>query len=151
MKRIMLGTAAAVMMLLDSGIASAGLCGLGGFSNCPTDACNECGDFAAAKCGCGVQYRTVRKVVWDRQQYTCMRTVYDRCTETVPVPCTRNVYETCYRDQCYTVCKPVYQTHYRCVQHKVCRPVVETCWRTVSCRASSERMHPCKEHCLCCQ
>jgi hypothetical protein len=37
-----------------------------------------------------------------------MKTVYDQCTETVPVSCTRNVYETCYRDECYTVCKPVY-------------------------------------------
>ncbi|MCP4174434.1 MAG: hypothetical protein GY758_27095, partial [Fuerstiella sp.] len=132
MKRIMLGAVAAAMMLLDSGIATAGLCGLGGFSSCPTDTCHECVDFAAAKCGCDVQYRTVRKVIWDQQQYTCMKTVYDRCTETVPVSYTRNVYQTCYRDQCYTVCKPVYETCYRCVQQKVCRPVVETCWRTVT-------------------
>ena len=113
MKRLMVGVAAAVIMLMNGGMANAGLLGLGGYQSCPTGACDACGDFAGAKCGCGVKYKTVREVVWEQKQCKSMRVVIDRCTETVPVSCLRNVYKTCYRDKCYTVCKPVYETHYR--------------------------------------
>ncbi|MCR9202084.1 MAG: hypothetical protein NXI04_25865, partial [Planctomycetaceae bacterium] len=133
MKRLMVGAAATVILLLNGGVSHAALFGLGGYQSCSTQACNQCGDFAAAKSGCVTGYRTVRDVVMDQQQYTCMTTVYDRCTECVPVPVTRNVYETRYRDECYTVCKPVYKTHYRCVQSQVCRPVMTTCYKTVTC------------------
>ena len=92
MKRLMLGVAVAVAILLNSGISTAGLLGSGGFRGVGTSACSPCGDFVAARCGCGPQCQTVQEVVWETQQYTCMKTVYDQCTESVPVSCTRNVY-----------------------------------------------------------
>jgi hypothetical protein len=134
MKRLMLGAAAAVAVLLYSGVLMAGVLGAGGFLGCPTSACSPCGDFVAARCGtptgCGIQ----QDVVWETEQYNCMKTVYDYCTETRPISCVKNVYETCYRDECYTVCQPVYQTCYRTECYTVCKPVYQTCYRDVTCR-----------------
>ena len=81
----MVGAAATVILLLQSGTTTAGLFGLG-YSGCGPQACNSCGDFASAKAGCGAQYRNVQDVVYDQQQYTTYQTTYDTCTEQVPVP-----------------------------------------------------------------
>lgn len=123
---------AALLMALGMGsTANAGYCGGGCFNRCPADACAPCGDYCQAKVSCSPGYRTVREIVWDRQNVTCCRTVMDHIVEQVPVTATRNVYETHYRDVCSTIRRPVYQTCYREVSQKVCRPVHQTCYRDV--------------------
>jgi hypothetical protein len=65
MKRLMLGAAAAVTVLLNSGVLMAGLLGKGGYSGCATSACSPCGDFVAARCGNGPQCQMVQETIWE--------------------------------------------------------------------------------------
>ena len=87
---------------------------------------------------CHTVMKTVRCKVYEQQEITCNRTVYDRVCEDKVINVTRMVPETCRRKsatrsasrcgkpatRCYTVCKPVWETKTRC--YTVCKPVWET-------------------------
>ena len=92
--------AALLVALNDGNTAQAGWFGAGGYSCCPTTACSSCGDYCNAKTSGCAQYRTVREIVREQQQYTCCKTVYDCVTEKIPVQCTLTVRETYFRDCC---------------------------------------------------
>ncbi len=98
MSRLVLSVTFALTLLISADNAAAGLLAHGGFSASPV---STGGDFLAATCNAPVAPAMQQQVVWETEKYNCKRTVYDYCTETVPVTCRRKVYETCYREECY--------------------------------------------------
>ncbi len=83
--------------------------------------------FAAACCEqtCFTVMRPVRQLVWEPQQITCYKTVWERVVEPRTVTVTKYVRELCYRDVHWTVLKPVWETCVKEVPYTVMKPV----WR----------------------
>src|SRR6056297_3665839 len=138
----------ALMMCSLGGSAEAAYCGADSYDCCPVETCGCWGRFGTAKRRCCPKYQTVKKVVWDQQEYCCPVTVYDTCCERVPVPCTRTIYKTCYRKERYTVCRPVYKTHYKTVCKTIRKPVYKTHYKTVTCKVRKPVYKTCyRDHC----
>jgi len=55
-------------------------------------------------------WRPARKSFYEKRQYTCYKTCYQRVCEQKTINCVKYVPETCYRECTYTVCKPVWET-----------------------------------------
>jgi nitrogen fixation protein FixH len=83
-------------------------------------------DYAAIRMQCGTVMRSSKKIVYDQQEYTCYRTVYDRVVTPRTVTRTQYVREMQYREMNYTVMKPVWERKTRMVNYTVMRPVYET-------------------------
>ena len=138
------GLLAALMFLgAATTSADAGYCGAASYNCCPKAACAPSGDYCAARKCCKTSYQVVKETVWEKQNVTCCKTVYDTVCCKVPVKCWKNVYQTCYRTENYTRCVPVYKTCYREVTCKVRKPCYKTCYRTVCCKIRK----PCYKTC----
>jgi hypothetical protein len=73
---------------------------------------------------CHTVTKTVRTKIYEQQEVTCYRTVYDQICESRVINVTRMVPETRQKEVSYTVCKPVWETRTR--EYTVCKPVWET-------------------------
>ncbi len=120
MKRV-LGALLLVVGLVagSAGSANAGYCGAGTYRACRPAACTFAGSY------CTVM-KTCQKVVYEQQQMTCYKTVYDRVPVTRRVLCTKYVPEVRQKQVAYTVCRPVWETRQKVVNYTVRKPVYET-------------------------
>ena len=100
---------AILAIVMSAENASAGCCGAASYTRCNT----EPASYGCAKRQCQTVMKTRKRVVYEKQQYTCYRTVYDTVYKDKVVNHTRYVRETHYRTRNYTVRKPVYETRYR--------------------------------------
>ena len=110
---------AALVLAVAPTRADAGYCGAARYSGCVPCSYNQ--DAGGACC---TVTKTRRRVVYDRQQVTCYKTVYDRVCEDRVINVTRYVREKRMKEVNYTVCKPVWETKTR--TYTVCKPVWET-------------------------
>ncbi len=114
MKGWMVALAAAAALSLVPAKANAGFCGVARY-NC----CGPC-----CQMQCHTVMKTVRCVEYERQEFTCHKTCWDRVCEDRVINCVKYVPETRTREICYTVCKPCWETKTR--TYTVCKP----CWET---------------------
>ena len=114
---------ATLFAALVAGPAHAGYFGAARYQSC---GCAEAADYGCARQHCHVVMRTCRRIVWEKQQYTCYKTVYETVYDERTVECVKYVRETRYRECTYTVCKPVWETRYRECTFTMCKPVWET-------------------------
>ncbi|MBW3543776.1 MAG: hypothetical protein KY476_26305, partial [Planctomycetes bacterium] len=84
MKHAICTVAAALLMLAAADQTFAGYCGGDGYNCCPSQACAAGGDYCAAKHCCKTCYKTVTETVWEKEEYTACKTVYDVVCEKVP-------------------------------------------------------------------
>ena len=93
------------LFMLDS--ASAGYLGIANYRNCgiaePETICES-------QVQTHTIMRTRRRVVFDQQQYTCYKTVYDTVMDTKDIDCVKYVNETKVRNVNYEVARKVYET-----------------------------------------
>ncbi|MDO4630281.1 MAG: hypothetical protein Q4C70_13965, partial [Planctomycetia bacterium] len=91
-----------------------------------------CPQYECVKMECHTVMKTCRKVVWERQDFTCYRNITERVCVPKTITCTKMVPETCYRDVTYTVQRPVWENCVRTENYTVRRPVWETCTKNVT-------------------
>ena len=133
----MLAVAMAVASVRE---ADAGWCGAACFNRCGS--CCSAVDYCGCRQQCCTVMKTCKEVVYEKQDYTCYKTVYEtglreqddrlrevrrrdryrNCEYTVCKP----VWETKTKTFDYTVCKPVYETKTKDICYTVCKPVYET-------------------------
>src|SRR5262249_35356777 len=119
-------------LALACGFASvaeaSGYCGAGCYSCCPVSACQP-----ACYTTCRVErrqcQRTVREVVYDREEVQCQRTEYAMEYEDRPTTCYRLVTEQKFRECQRQVSRPVFECSEREESYTVCRPEWETTYR----------------------
>jgi len=95
---------AVLLTVFTVNTADACYCGAARYLRCKP---NCCVDYASCKQQCYTVMKTCKQVVYEKQQYTCYKTCYERVCVPKTINCVKYVPETCYRDVTYTVCKPV--------------------------------------------
>ena len=75
---------------------------------------------------CVTVMRTAKKVVYEKQQFTCYKTVYEKVPVARKVVSCRYIPEVRTKQVHYTVCRPVWETKQKVVTYKVSKPVWET-------------------------
>ena len=121
MKRLLgLSLAASTIcaLLLFSTSVHAGFCGVG-----ISDPTPRCSDYVEH---CKTMTRIARKVVYQNQQITCYKTVYEKIPTAHKVTYCQYVPETRTRNVQYTVHKPVWETKTKTVAYNVSTPHWET-------------------------
>ena len=69
---------AVLLAAIAASTADASYCGAARYRRCKT-AC--CADYTCARQQCTTVMKTCREVVYEKQQYTCYKTCYDRVCE----------------------------------------------------------------------
>ena len=82
---------AAVVLLVSVNTAAAGYLGAASYRNCVA---TTPASFSCAKQQCHTVMKTVREVVYEKQQYTCYRTAYETVFDTKTIDCVKYVPET---------------------------------------------------------
>ena len=103
--------------LSDSSVY-AGFCGVGACDPAP-----QCSDYVEH---CKTITRFCRKVVYQDQQMTCYKTVYEKIPTAHKVTYCKYVPETRTKEVHYMAYKPVWETKVKTVTYNVCKPVWET-------------------------
>src|SRR5262245_14740416 len=102
MKRLLGVTLMAVVLAaIAAQSAHAGYCGAASFQLCcASDACN----YTAARQNCYTVMKCCKEVVYEKQNYTCYKTVCCPVMEQKTIDCVKYVAETAYKTCEYTVC-----------------------------------------------
>jgi len=69
----------AILAVVSADRASAGFCGVARFLNC-NRFCDPC-DYCSAKQQCHTVMKTCKEMVYEKQNYTCYKTVYETVYE----------------------------------------------------------------------
>jgi len=99
---------AATLFVATSANANASYCGA--ISYLHTRFGCEATDYAACRARCYTAIQTRQRVVFDQQQYTCHKTIYEQVYEPKTVTVLKYVPETRHRTSVYTVHRPVWES-----------------------------------------